>query len=145
MDTQKIVDLEPAIRKIIELVEEEGYQRTELTEKDHEFYGDLGVDEAFKDNDPNFKSVEYNSERNLMNYLENLSLEELKIIRSLILTGAKITEEDIEEEELDELELTYKEFYNSVPDDKDTIVDDIIKESAHVDKYLRNGLMYSLD
>jgi F0F1-type ATP synthase gamma subunit len=63
----------------------------------------------------------------------------------LILTGAKITEEDIEEEELDELELIYEKFYNSVPDRKDTIIDDIVKESAHVDKYLRNGLMYSLE
>lgn len=144
MDIQKILDLESEIREIIELAQEEQSQFEQRTEKDYEFYGESDINETLSDNNPNMGS-NYGSQRNLINYLESLSLNNLKVIRSLMLTGARITEEDIEDEELEELEVIFQEFYNSVPDDKFAIIDDIIKESSYLDKYLTNGLMYCLD
>ena len=144
MDIQNILDLESEIREIIELAQEDTYQNSERTEKDYEFYGESDINQTLADNNPNMSS-NYGSQRNLANYLDSLSLNNLKVIRSLMLTGAKITEEDIEDEELENLEKIFQEFFNSVTDDKNAIIDDIIKESLYLDKYLTNGLMYCLD
>ncbi|MFW6390053.1 MAG: hypothetical protein ACOCZT_02965 [Halanaerobiales bacterium] len=146
MDIQKIINIESEIRKIIELTEEESFQHTSITPKEHEFYGDVARQgDTFIDNDPNIHSRESSPRRELINYLETLSLKNLKIIRSLMLTGEKINEENIEDEEIENLEEVYDEIYNYLPDDRKTIIDDILNESSYAGKFLTNGLMYCLN
>ena len=137
MNPEQILNIEPKAMKVIELIEKENFQRREETAKEHEFYGDVG--QRFENQ---MRSEKINTHRNLMDFLRGLTLEELKIIRTLILTGQKITEEDIEDEELDNIQNIYDEFYETAPDRAETIIDYILDSSLNLDRYLTNGLMY---
>ena len=137
MNPEQILNIEPKAMKVIELIEKENFQRREETPKEHEFYGDVG--QRFENQ---MRSEKINTHRNLMDFLRGLTLEELKIIRTLILTGQKITEEDIEDEELDNIQNIYDEFYETAPDRAETIIDYILDSSLNLDRYLTNGLMY---
>ncbi|MFW6279133.1 MAG: hypothetical protein ACOC2G_02985 [Bacillota bacterium] len=142
MDIQEALALEPEIRRIIELSLEEKSSSAQTTAKEEEFYGQQS--EPFTDNNPFLGVNGFESQNSLLDYLEKLSNEELMIILSLVLTGRDIAREDIEEDNLGKIEDIYAEHYDSIPEEKGTLIDYILEEKYDLDKFLTNGLMYCM-
>lgn len=141
MDIQKAVTLEPEIRRIIELSEQRGIDQP-TTQKEEEFYGQ--PNRPFTENNPHLTQGSLGGQKNLAEYLRNLSSEELKLVLSLKLTGREIAEEDIEDDNLDRIENVFEKHYASVPEEKNTLIEYIMEEQNNLEKYLTNGLMYSM-
>jgi hypothetical protein len=70
----------------------------------------------------------------LINYLDSLKLEELKIIDALMLTGRDVLEKVDFEEEL------YEHYYKYANNNKDALVGYISEKLLRLDDYLKTGL-----
>jgi len=144
VDIQDAVALEPEIMRIIELSRQDQPNSRKLTPEEEEFYG--APDEPLTDNNPYLGIDGFEGQNALPEYLKTLESGELMLILSLLLTGRDLAEIDIEDEDQneDEVEDIFKQYYESVPEEKKTLIEYILEDEPHLEKYLTNGLMYCM-
>ena len=141
MDIDKVLEIEDEIRRVIELSLDN--RVLSESEQDEEIYG--AEEEPLVENNP-FLGADggFEESNTLAGYLERMTAEELKIVLTLMFTGKEIAEENVEDENLEETADIFARYYASVPEEKGTIIDYILEETANLEKYLTNGLMYSM-
>ena len=142
MDIQNLIDLEEEIRRIIELSLDNRTVEERDFKKETEFYGQ--ENEPMVDNNPFLGNNGFEKPNTLAGYLEKMSSEELKTVLSLMYMGEEIAEEDVEDDNLEEAAEVFNRYYESVPEDRHTIIEYILEETANLEKYLTNGLLYCM-
>ncbi|MFW5891744.1 MAG: hypothetical protein ACOCUI_05955 [bacterium] len=78
----------------------------------------------------------FNKHNDLVQYLENLDIEDLKIIRALMLNGKKILAKGFKVEDKKEL---FKEHYKRLGNDKLPLIAYIMSRTLKLDEYLKTG------
>jgi len=132
MDKQTIKDVKPKVLKVIELVEKEQEQYSEKKEKKeiHSLGESLEELKDYLEGD--------NPHNDLVEYLDSLKIEKLKIINSLMLTGRDVVDGEEFEEEI------FDDYYKYSEENKDALVGYISEKSLRLNDYLKTGLEYCL-